>query len=444
MPIIHITKTSVERLDKPTEGRVDYFDDTLRGFGVRVSSTVKTYFTMRRVNGKLIRAKIDTADKITAEKARKQAEGMLADMGKGHDPNEHKREKIRHAEDKAKEITVAKLCTEYIERHAKKFKRSWKTDLRILDYDVIPAWGKQRAAGIVKRDVVLLLEKIVDRGSPIMANNTFAVIRKMFNFAVEKDILLHTPCYGVKPPAPKVACERALSELEVRLFWENLDACAMSAGVKLALKLTLVTAQRPGEVAAIHTDEINGEWWTIPGERAKNKITHRVPLSPLAREIIAEAIDLVRAARKVPADKEYSGFMFPTPHRKKTQAIAGQALIVAVSRALESPLLGSKGDLLFDDEGELVTENKLGVEKFTPHDLRRTAATFMAESGEMDEVIDAIQNHSKTGVIKVYNQFKYDKPKRLALETWARKLTSITAGTESNVIPMRRKAAGEE
>jgi integrase len=444
MPVIHITKTNIERLDKPTEGRVDYFDDVLRGFGVRVSPTVKTYFTMRRVNGKLVRAKIDTADKVTAEQARKRAEGMLSDMGKGHDPNEHKREKVRLAEDKAMEITVAKLCTEYIERHAKKFKRSWETDERILNHDVIPAWGKRRAADIVKRDVVLLLEKIVDRGSPVMANNTFAVIRKMFNFAVERDILPHTPCYGVKPPAPKVSRERALSEAEIKTFWSNLDGCAMSAEIMRALKLILTTAQRPGEVIGMHTSEIDGEWWTIPAERAKNKKTHRVYLSALARGIIAEAIDQAGAGREVPADQEYSGFVFPTPHTQKVQSIAGQALIVAVSRGLASPVLDAKGKPLFDSKGIPATVNKIGVDHFTPHDLRRTAATFMAQSGEMDEVIDAILNHAKQGVIKVYNQFKYDAQKQLALESWARKLAAITTGTESNVIPLRRKAAGAE
>lgn len=444
MPVIHITKTNVERLDKLTEGRVDYFDDVLRGFGVRVSPTVKTFFTMRRVNGKLVRAKIDTADKVTAEQARKCAEGMLSDMGKGHDPNAHKRKQVRLAEDKAKEITVSKLCTEYVERHAKKFKRSWETDERILNFDVIPVWGKRRAADIVKRDVVLLLEKIVDRGSPVMANNTFAVIRKMFNFAVERDILPHTPCYGVKPPAPKVSRERALSEPEIKTFWNNLDGCAMSAEIRSALKLILATAQRPGEVIGMHTNEIDGEWWTIPAERAKNKKTHRVYLSALARGIIAEAIAQVKLLRKVPADQKYSGFVFPTPHTQKVQSIAGQALIVALSRAISSPVLDAKGKPLFDSKGDPATVNKIGVDHFTPHDLRRTAATFMAQSGEMDEVIDAILNHAKQGVIKVYNQFKYDAQKQMALESWGRKLTSITTGTGSNVIPMRRKGAMAE
>ena len=434
MKVTTFTDTMIRKL-KP-DGK-KYIRSEGNGFTVRVMpSGVKTWLYVYAFGEKRRELNLGSYPEVTLETARGKFEDARKKVKNGVDP-------IAEKELAAKELeeayTVKKLCAEYIERHAKKFKRSWETDERILNHDVIPAWGKQRAASIVKRDVVLLLEKIVDRGSPIMANNTFAVIRKMFNFAVEKDILVHTPCYGVKPPAPKVACERALSELETKLFWKNLDGCAMSAGVRSALRLTLVTAQRPGEAAAIHTEEINGEWWTIPAEKAKNKITHRVPLSPLARSIIAEAIEQARVARKVPADQEYSGFVFPTPHTKKTQPIAEQALVVAVARALDSPVLDENGRRLLDDKGEPIKENKLGVEKFTPHDLRRTAATFMADSGEMDEVIDAVQNHAKKGVIKVYNQFKYDKPKRLALETWARKLASITTGTEgAKVIQMRQ------
>ena len=330
-------------------------------------------------------------------------------------------------EEHRKAPTVKDLCEEYIKRHAKKFKRSWETDERILNHDVIPAWGNRKAAEIVKRDVVLLLEKIVDRGSPVMANNTFAVIRKMFNFAVERDILTHTPCYGVKHPAPKVSRERVLSVTEIDTFWHNLEGCAMSPEIRNALKLILTTAQRPGEVIGMHTAEIDGEWWTIPAERAKNKKAHRVYLPAMARAIVIEAIDQAKAAREIAADQEYSGFVFPTPHKKKDQSIAPQALVVAVSRALESPVLNTDGKPLLDAGGKPVTINKIGVDHFTPHDLRRTAATFMAQSGEMDEVIDAVLNHAKQGVIKVYNQFKYDSQKQAALESWALKLEAITS-----------------
>ena len=421
---------------KPEEKK--YYRREANGFTVRVMpSGAKTWLFVYTFEGKRKEMNLGSYPEVRLADARTKYSAAFELLKNGKDPAGMDRQA---KDERRKAPTVADLCVEYIERHAKKFKRSWETDERILNHDVIPAWGKRKAADIVKRDVVLMLEKIVDRGSPVMANNTFATIRKMFNFAVERDILPHTPCYGVKPPAPKVARERVLTEPEIKTFWANLDACAMSAEVRSALKLILATAQRPGEVIGMHTSEIEGEWWTIPAERAKNKKTHRVYLSGLARGLVAEAIGQAGAGQEVPSDQEYSGYVFPTPHTKKVKPMAAQALIVAVGRAIASPVTDAKGKPLFDAKGKPATVNKIGLDHFTPHDLRRTAATFMAQSGEMDEVIDAVLNHAKQGVIKVYNQFKYDAQKQSALESWARKLSSITTGTDgAKVLPMRRK-----
>ena len=84
-------------------------------------------------------------------------------------------------------------------------------------------------------------------------------------------------------------------------------------------------------------------------------------------------------------------------------------------------------------------ENKVGTQPFTPHDLRRTAATFLAKSGTTDDVIDAVLNHAKRGVIKVYNQYRYDREKQMALEAWDRKLKRILKGEDqTNVVPLKR------
>jgi len=116
-------------------------------------------------------------------------------------------------------------------------------------------------------------------------------------------------------------------------------------------------------------------------------------------------------------------------------------LPVAVRRNLAWPVLDSKGEQLFQKDGQPATENKIGIEKFTPHDLRRTAATFMSQLGFMDEVIDAVLNHVKQGIIRTYNLNRYDKEKQMALETWERKLISIITNKSSNVVSIIRKAS---
>ncbi|MEI6702094.1 MAG: hypothetical protein WCL71_00995 [Deltaproteobacteria bacterium] len=135
---------------------------------------------------------------------------------------------------------------------------------------------KRKVADIKKRDIVLLLESIIERGSPASANNNFKIIRKMFRFAVQRDIIEHSPCDGVVMPAPLNRGDRVLSEIEMKTLWNNLDSCHVSDDIRSAIRLILLTGQRPGEVIGMHTDEISERWWTIPAERSKNKKAHRV------------------------------------------------------------------------------------------------------------------------------------------------------------------------
>jgi len=430
------TDTMIKKL-KPEDS--DFCRSEGNGFTIRVMpSGVKTWLYLYSFDGKRRKMNLGSYPDVTLEKARDKFEDAKRKVKNGIDPLA---EKEQAAEENRKAPTLKTLCEDYVQKHAMRFKKSWKEDERVLNREVIPALGKRKAADIVKRDIIRLLESIIERGSPGMANNSFQVIRKMFNWAVEQDIIPFSPCNGLKLPAPKNSRERALSETEIKTFWDSLPGCAISNEIQNALKLILVTAQRPGEVIGMHTDEIKDSWWTIPADRAKNGKTHRVPLSVLASEIIEQTIAHTRKMREIPLEVEYSGFIFPCPHLKKKQSMERHALAIAVDRNRAWPVTDDQGNQLFTKEGEPATENRFEIDHFTPHDLRRTAATFMAQAGEMDEVIDAVLNHSKQGVIKVYNQYRYDKEKQIALDAWARKLVSITTGKQSKVIPMKRKAA---
>lgn len=319
--------------------------------------------------------------------------------------------------------TVKTLVTDYIEKYAKVNKKSWLEDQRILQKEILGMeaegqrqtgavdWSKRKAADITKRDIIILLDKIVDRGAPGTANNTFKIVRTMFNWACKKSILETSPCDRVEMPAPLVVKDRALDAAEIKTLWDSLNdkSVSMIPEVRQMLKLILITAQRPGEVSGLHTREIDGEWWNIPAERSKNGKAHRVYLTGLARGIISEAIQRVKRIREIPSDQEYSGYIFPCPHRAKEKSIERHALSRALKRN-ESP------------DGETT----LGVATWTPHDLRRTAATQMSELRFMDEIIDAILNHTKQGIIATYNRNKYDAEKQQALESWERRLISIT------------------
>ena len=433
MKITTFTDTMVKKL-KPADKK--YVRGEGNGFTIRVMpSGVKSWLYAYAIDGKRREMPLGSYPDVTLETARGKFDEAKKKVKNGIDPMT---EKEMAADARQKAFTVADLCTEYIERHAKGFKRSWEADKRLLDVEIIPTWGKRKAEDIKKRDVTLLLESIIDRGTPAMSNQVLKITRKMFNFAVERDILQHTPFAGVKALAPNVSRERTLTTTEIKTLWGNLAGVAISDELKRALKLVLVTAQRPGEVMGMHTDELDDRWWTIPSERAKNGREHRVYLTDTALELIGP----ITVTEEETGQTKPKGYIFPSPHKKKHQAIDAHALPVAVRRNLAWPLTDKEGKPLKGADGNPATENKLGTDKFTPHDLRRTAATAMASMGYMDEIIDAVLSHTKKGIIRTYNRHAYDKEKQQALESWERKLNSIIVGKAIGVvIPMRPSSA---
>jgi integrase len=185
----------------------------------------------------------------------------------------------------------------------------------------------------------------------------------------------------------------------------------------------------------MHRGEIDttGRWWTIPGEaiytaQAKNHMTHRVYLTDTALELIG--------------DTTGKGYIFPCPHGAKQQPIDTRALAHAVRRNLQWPVLHN-GKPIYNKEGKPVTENRLGVDQFTPHDLRRTATTLMAKCKIGLEHRERVLNHKKGKLDGTYNQHDFDDEKQAALETLERKIKSIITEKQSNVIPITagRKAA---
>lgn len=415
------------------------------GFGVRVHpGGRKTFFYLYRVDGHrrfLNLGDYPTTSLKTArmeyEEARVKVKALKSGRTDVTDPLEVRKAKAAEREEKRTAHTVKDLVKEYLEKHAVN-KRSGKADERLLNVEILPLWGNRKAEDIKKRDIILLLEDIVERGTPAMSNQVLKISRKMFNFAVERDILPHSPFSGVKALAPNKSRERTLTETDVKTLWGTLDTAALSDEIRRALKLVLVTGQRPGEVSGMHSGEIDGQWWTIPAGRAKNGMEHRVFLTATALELIGS----LTVIDEDTGEEKPKAYIFPCPHKKKIKPIDSHALPVAVRRNLAYPVLDMKGKPLYDKAGNPATDNRLGIDQFTPHDLRRTAATFMASMGFMDEIIDAVLNHKKQGIIQTYNRHKYDKEKQTALEAWERKLISIISGdAQGKVTPLRKSAS---
>lgn len=415
---------------KPGERK--YYRREAGGFTVRVMpSGVKTWLFIYTFDGKRKEMNLglycdgDGKPGVSLADAREKFNDATKLLKNGIDPGALERQQ---QEEHRLAPTVADLCDEYIKHWAKPRKKSWENDKRSLNKDVIPTWGKIKTKDIRKRDIVLLLEDVVKRGSPVAANRLRALLHKMFTFAVDRDIIEANPCAGVKPLSPEKPKERVLSEEEIKTLWGNLDSpdLIMTPEIKHSLKLILTTGQRPGEVAGIHRREINDRWWTIPAERSKNGKAHRVYLTDMALKIIGDN----------------KGFIFPSPRGELDRSIAAGALHCALRRNIKGEEYRRKGaKRTYKPKPE--DPNRLGLDDFTPHDLRRTVATRMAELGIMEEIIDRMLNHSRRGVIRVYNHYAYDKEIQGALEAWERKLKGIITGKKPGKVVSISTAKGK-
>ena len=381
------------------ESRYDIREAGRPGFAVRVApSGKKTFVFIYTFEGKKYRFTLGEYPGVSLADAHALHAVARKKVKDGINPATEKKEARAAAEvKKRQDPTVSDLIDLYIKRYAKPKKKSWAEDERILNKDVKEQWGSRRASSIKRPEVVALLDSIVDRGAPIQANRTLAVLRTMFGFAVSRGILENSPCTFVKSVAKEKAKERVLSRDEIKRFWDELGSAPMTEAVKSALKVVLITAQRPGEVCGMEWSEIEGRWWTIPPGRVKNKRTHRVYLSGMALEIIG---------------REGEGFVFPSP--KEGQAISPLALGHAVRRAFDA--------------------GAFNLERFTPHDLRRTAASQMTAGGIARLTVSKVLNHTEGGVTRVYDRNAYDKEKRQALEMWARRLQAIVTDDEGGKV----------
>ncbi len=386
--------------------KYEHMDPDHPGFGVAVSPNgAKAYIYRYRIGGRGGTLRRMTLGKVVSTSL-KQARVCYLEAKKqleaGTDPMEARNEARRREE---QDLTFGALAQQYLAQYAA-HKRTGAEDQRILDHDVLPAWRKRKAKDIRKRDVVALLDRIVDRGAATQANRTFACVRKVFNWAAQKDLVEFTPCVGIKAPSKENTRDRVLTDNEIRVFWA---LPGLSSKMQSALRLQLLLAQRIGEIAGMRWSEIDtgNRLWTLPAERTKNSIVHTIPLSDSALQIL-RAHHLLRQA-----DEDA---VFPARIGKAAH-LRVDSIGTALTRAIQDA----------------------GLEHFTAHDLRRTAETRISGAGTSREVLRQILNHKDNNVTARYDRHRYDSEKRVALERWERVLQSILAEeATSNVVELKR------
>jgi len=402
MARIRLTQAAVEKVRPPADGRIELFDTHLPGFGLRVSAGGhKAWVLFYRVGKRQRRYTVGTFAALPkVEDARERARELLRDVARGIDPAD-----ATAAEPPPPPVTVRALAADFIERHAKPRNRTWRGTERILALHVLPTWGERAVGGITRRDVRDLLDRLADQGHPVVANRVLAAVRKMFNWAVEREALPAAPTAGVKAPGKETQRERVLDDAELRAVWRAAEGVGGVAGA--FVRLLILTGQRRDEVARMRWVDLDLDKrvWTLPREMTKADRTHEVPLAPLAVEVLGT----------LPRSGDYA--ISTTGGRRP---ISGYSKVKArVDKLVEA------------DQGEPISGWRF-------HDLRRTAGTGLARLGIPTSTISRVLNHKEGGVTRIYNRYGYLEEKRHALEAWARHVELLVGLAPDNVVELKR------
>lgn len=176
MSVLRLTDRNVASI-KPIEGKqIDYWDTVREGLGLRVSpGGRKTWMVRYRLGSKRKRLKLGTYPIYSLSEAREETKGVLGDLFKGNDPS------LGLLKDKG-QITVEDMAELYLEKHAKKKKRSWRKDKAMLDRDILPIIGHLKPGQVEYGHIEKIVAKVEDRGATIQANRVFEVVRGLFNW----------------------------------------------------------------------------------------------------------------------------------------------------------------------------------------------------------------------------------------------------------------------
>ena len=390
-----LTELLVKR-QRPAAAPFLIWDTKQAGLVLRVQPTGhRSWYCVYRHHARPRWHRLGNVDAIGLADARMLAAEIMLQAAKGLDPAaEKKAERSRG--------TFEELATRYVEEHAKRHNKSWRQADALIRRHLLLRWGKLQAASISRSDVKAVMARIE---APVVANQTLAAASAVFTWAIKEELIASNPCRGVDRN-PTKSRERVLADSEMPLFWSAFDNSGLVVGT--ALKIILLTGQRPGEVAHMRREHIKDGWWTMPGEPVpglhwpgtKNAQGHRVWLAAPVQALLAEIGD---------GDM---GFVFH----------------------------GGRGGPIHDlTEAMRAICAKLGAERATPHDLRRTFSTTVAALGFGRDALNRVTNHREGGIASVYDRHGYAEENKRVMEAVAARIMTLVEGrpADEKVVRLR-------
>ena len=389
----------------------DHTDPATVGLQLRVrekrDGSSRTWLFRYRWRGEWVRLAIGHYPGMSLADARERAIELRKAMDDGIDPRRARPRRqvrpplpaqpsaVRSADDRH---SMDFLVNEFIERYLKPTRKRPEYAEAILKREVLSKWRGRDARTIDPGEVIDLLDAIVARGSPVMANRTAALLGQLFKFGIHRHIVKTTPVQLLMLPGGKEKPrERVLSDDELAAFLRDPEGCTRYPKLACAITVLLLTGQRRGELARAKWSEINFDekTWTIPEENSKTGRGHVVPLTDWTVE---EFQALKRLA-------DGSRWVLPTEDGDKSAAPA------LLTRGLARCLSRFKAR---------------GVSEFNLHDLRRTCRTGLAALKIEPHIAERVLNHAQPGVAGIYDRHTYLDEKRAALEKWATHLRGLS------------------
>ncbi len=388
---MRLTKAGVAKLSLPDDkSDLIVFDDDLAGFGLRLRSGGKrTWIAQYRLGTKQRRMSLGSAAAIDADEARKRAKAALSKVTLGIDPQIEKNgARVRAS------VTIGSTAETYLSRWAQTRLKpnNFANECRYLRVHWSPL-HEVAVQSVTRAIVAARLGEIASTKGPYSANRARAALSAFYSWAIGEGLTDANPVVGTNKAIHEESRDRVLTPEELSLVWRLAGEWDYGAIVRLLI----LTGQRREEVGGMLWSEIDreGAVWRIGADRTKNGLAHDVPLS-------APALAVLEGLER----REERDFVFG----------AGDGAFQGWSNA-KSALDGRASAAL----GRTIAPWRL-------HDIRRTAATRLADLGVLPHVIEAVLNHvsgHKAGVAGVYNRATYAAEKRAALALWASHVTAL-------------------
>ena len=406
MALASITIRTVQAL-APGEALWDAgHKEAVRGFGVRRQRDQATYVLKYRVFGRQRFFTIGPhGSPWTPEKARREAKRLLGLVADGKDPADTKVQASLQAAD-----TLRKVADQYLEV-AKKKQRP-RTHSEIARY-LLTAWKPLHSLSVFKisrRHIAARVADIATEQGAVSAARARTALSTMFNWAIREGLdIPANPVHGTNRPEQPKSRERVLSYGELAEIWQ---ACGDDDYGRI-VRLLILTAQRRDEVGGMRWQELDTEagQWFLPSARTKN---HREHVLPLVRDALA----------LLPHCRIGRDHIFGDGPRREGDQHRGFSGWSKSKAALDARILAAR---------KMVDAGAKPLSHWTVHDLRRTAATVMADQlGVLPHIVEAILNHvsgHRAGVAGVYNRARYQAEMRQALERWGAYVSDIVEKT---------------